>query len=262
MGADRNGREPTSERGTSEAEATLGRPGRLDAAAAERLLAGEDVGFADLSHLLAAASAPARPEELAGETGALVAFRYAALGASGGPRRRSTAKPMWARLASVKVAAIAVALATTGVALAAGTGVLPTPFKADPPTAAPDRTSSRPGGNPGDTGPTTTGALGGPGAITTGPAPSTTLDPTLVGLCRAYRAQAKSDPEKVLDKPTFERLVAAAGGRDKVEAYCDQLLGDKTAKPTRPPRGPGHATGPPPSPDAAQSTATSTAPPS
>jgi hypothetical protein len=262
MGADRNGREPTSERGTSEAEATLGRPGRLDAAAAERLVAGEDVGFADLSHLLAAASAPARPEELAGETGALVAFRYAALGASGGHRRRSTAKPMWARLASVKVAAIAVALATTGVALAAGTGVLPTPFKADPPTAAPDLTSSRPGGNPG-TGPTTTGALGGPGAITTGPAPSTTPDPALVGQCRAYRAQAKSDPEKVLDKPAFARLVAVAGGRDKVEAYCDQLLDDRTAQPTRPPRGSaGHATGPPPSPAAAQSTATSAAPPS
>jgi hypothetical protein len=236
---------------------------RLDAATAERLLAGEDAGFTDLSRLLAAASAPARPSELAGETEALVAFRYAALGASGGQRRRPAAKPMWARLASVKVAAIAVALAGTGVALAAGTGVLPTPFTADPPTAAPDHTSSRPGGNPsGDNQPTTTGALGGPGGVTTGPVPPTTPDPALVGQCRAYRAQVKTNPENALDNPTFARLVDAAGGRDKVDGFCDQVLGDKTAKPTRSPREPGNATGPPPSSAAAQAAATSAGPPS
>ena len=222
---------------------------RLDAAAAERLLAGEDVGFTDLSHLLAAASASARPHELAGETQAMVAFRYAALGASGGSRRRSTAKPMWARLASVKVAAIAVAFATTGVALAAGTGVLPTPFTADPPTAAPDLTASGPGGTSAGNAPTTTDAPGGPGSITTGP-PTTTPDPSLVGQCRAYRAQAKLDPEAAQNNPAYARLVAAAGGRDKVDGYCDQLLGDKTTKPTRPPRASDHATGPPASPAA------------
>jgi hypothetical protein len=219
---------------------------RLDAAAAERLLAGEDIGFGDLSDLLAAAAAPARPEELKGEARALTAFRYAAPGTSEGSPRRSTAKSMWARLASIKVAAIAAALATTGVALAAGTGVLPTPFTADPPTAAPDLTSSRPGGDPAGNAPTTTGALGGPAATATGPAPTATPDPSMAGQCRAYRAQARSDPEGALDSPTFERLVIAAGGRDKVDAYCDQVLGDKTAKPSRPPHGSAQATGPPP----------------
>ena len=231
---------------------------RLDAVAAERLVAGEAVGFDDLSDLLAAASAPARPHELTGEARALVAFRYAALGATGGPRRRSTAKPMWARLASVKVAAIAAALATAGVALAASTGVLPTPFTADPPTAAPDLTSSQPRDNPAGTGPTTTGPLGGPGVTTTtGPPPSATPDPGLVGQCRAYQALARSDPERAKNNPTFARLIEAAGGPDKVDAFCDQLLDDKTAKPTRTPRHPDQTTVAP-GPAAAEATAAPT----
>jgi hypothetical protein len=245
-GRDAEGREMGADRNVS----------RLDAATAERLLAGDDVGFADLSRLLAAASSPARPQEMAGETEALVAFRYATLGAPGEPRRRSTAKPMWARLASVKVAAIAVALATTGVALAAGTGVLPTPFTADPPTTAPDLTASRPGGgNPGGNSPTTTGALGGPGAVTTGPAPSTPPHPSHFGLCRQYRERAERNPDKALDPPAFVPLIEAAGGRDKVDGYCDQILGDKKNNKKddgdEPPRQSDDPTGPPPSPGAA-----------
>ena len=103
---------------------------RPDAAAAERLLDGRGRRLRrplPPSRGRLGAGPPAT--RLAGETGAMVAFRYANLGRVRRARRRSTAKPMWARLASVKVAAIAAALATAGVALAAGTGVLPSPLQ-------------------------------------------------------------------------------------------------------------------------------------
>jgi hypothetical protein len=216
---------------------------RLDASSAERLLAGEDVGFDDLSNLLAAAAAPARPSELTGEATALAAFRRATLGTPAHSRRRSAAKPLWARLASVKVAAAAVTLTATGVALAAGTGVLPTPFTGDPPTAAPSLTANRPGGDPAGTDVRTTGAPVGPGA-TTGAVPSTTPDAEIAGQCRAYRAQAKVDPVKAKEGPVFARLAVAAGGPDNVDAYCDQILRDPTPKPTRPPPRTDHGPGP------------------
>jgi len=216
---------------------------RLDAASAERLIAGEDVGFGDLSALLAAAAAPPRPQETAGETAALVAFRYANLGPYGGQRRRSAAKPMWTRLASIKAAAIAVALASAGVALAAGTGVLPDPFTSDPSTAAPSLTSGHPRTTgrtaPGTT--TTNGTSSAPSSSTTAPGSA-----GLKGLCEAYQAQAEKDHEKALDNPSYRRLIDAAGGRDKVDDYCVDLVGEPAGgRPSDHPGNTAHPTGAP-----------------
>jgi hypothetical protein len=228
---------------------TYGKVHGFDAATVERLLAGQDAGLDDLSALLAAAKAPPRPHELAGEARALVAFRRATLGvAAGGHRRRSTAKSTWARLAGIKVAAVAAALVTAGVALAAGTGILPSPFDVSSSTAAPDRTSSRPDDTSGRTVAGTTG-----GALSTGDAsatrpPSGVPAPSQHGLCRAYRAQVNKDPGHALDSPAFAALIEAAGGRDNVDGYCDELLDDKPGKPTAAPGNPNHPTGPPESP--------------
>ena len=222
-----------------------GKDRRFDAAAAERLLAGQDVGLGDLSDLLAAASAPPRPHELTGEMAAVVAFRYATLAAPGGHhRRRSTAKSSWARLAGIKVAAVAVALVTAGVALAASTGVIPSPFGVDPSTAAPDLTSGRPHDTAGNT---VNGSTGGAPATTHG-SPSAVPSPSLDALCRAYRVKVAEDPGKALDSPAFGALITAAGGRDKVDDYCDVLLGDTPGKPTQAPGNPNHPTGPPQTP--------------
>jgi hypothetical protein len=214
---------------------------RLDADSAERVLAGEDVGFVERSALLAAAAAPARRHETAGETAAVVAFRHAALGATTGrQRQRSTARARWARLASVKAAAVALALTTAGVALAAGTGVLPTPFIPGSSTASPSAA-----GGPGDLGPDRdrrTSSSAHPTDGTTAPptsTPTATADPELVRQCRTYQDQAaKKGSDRALKGREFRKLIEAAGGRDKVDGYCLGLVGPPTT-PHPPPGRPG-----------------------
>ncbi|MER5821786.1 hypothetical protein ABT086_05725, partial [Streptomyces mirabilis] len=49
--------------------------------------------------------------------------------------------------------------------------------------------------------------------------------------CRAYE-QVK-DRGKALDARAWQRLVAAAGGKDKVAAYCSEQLARATAAPSR-----------------------------
>src|SRR5262245_26196536 len=98
-----------------------------DRARAERLLAGTDSGDDVLGRLLAAARAPGQPAELRGEAAALGAVR---IGATREPRGRVVAgHRLWPRLVGVKVAAAALAVTAAGVAVAAGTGVLPDPHE-------------------------------------------------------------------------------------------------------------------------------------
>jgi hypothetical protein len=68
----------------------------------------------------------------------------------------------------------------------------------------------------------------------------------LNGLCQAYSNKADNDRGKALDSPAFAALVAAAGGADKVGAFCATVLAAKpgntahpTGKPTTDP-GAGH----------------------
>src|SRR6185312_16369620 len=48
--------------------------------------------------------------------------------------------------------------------------------------------------------------------------------PSLVGLCHAYTAGNKSEHGKALDNPAFTILITTAGGKDKVDGYCQALL--------------------------------------
>jgi hypothetical protein len=54
--------------------------------------------------------------------------------------------------------------------------------------------------------------------------PGATPAPSLVGLCHAYTAGAGSEHGKALENPAFTFLITTAGGKDKVDAYCGNLL--------------------------------------
>lgn len=188
-------------------------------------------GSSGLAAVLDAAAGPPRNAERAGEDAAIAAYRAARTGARSRPTVQSPALP-WVR-AGAWVVAIAVA-GTAGAALAtggpnpdgaarstAGTGRAPAVSPA--PAATPDLMSS-PTRSPS---PTRTGRPG-PAAA-------------LAGHCTAYLANG-GQPGKALSSAAFRELIEAAGGLDRVAAYCRGLVASQKPKPSRP--GPG-AGGPP-----------------
>lgn len=172
---------------------------RIDRRTAEQLLRGAAVdGQAGdpataLGDLLAAAAAPARSGEQAGEQVAMAAFRSAQLAPAPQSRRRSMFTTKLAGLLSAKfLAAGAAAAAVSGVAVAATTGTLDIP--SDPPGAPPTShatSTARPSSTP---------------AGKSGEHPT----PSLVGLCQAYTAGAGSEHGDALSSPAFEYLTTSA----------------------------------------------------
>jgi hypothetical protein len=241
-----------SRRGTNGHRIGIRRTYRIDRATAEALLSnaqGARRRAGPLGDLLTAVAAPARPEELVGGSAAMAAFRSACSRRAADRPGRSTIKGQLTRLFTVKVAALAVAAATGGIALAATSGALPNPLKDEPAVTVSNGPRT---GRPSGVSPHTTRT--GPGVL-----PS----PALFGLCGAYEAGA--DHRRSLADPAFTALVTAAGGVDKVDDYCKALLAapspgadprtassaagtqHPTAPPTEPPNGPPtqHPTGPP-----------------
>ena len=204
------------------------RAARIDRDTAEALLAGVPEarrGTGRLGEHLAAAAAPGHPHELAGRAAALAAFRAARLHPTPGLRRTSVIKTAVAKLLTVKAAALLTVFAAGGVALAATTGTLPDSL-AGLPVGAPKsaHASARP----------TPSHPGRPSAM-----PSQAL----VGLCHAYLAGAGSDHGKALSSPAFTSLIDAAGSRDKVDAFCTDLVatspGNASGRPSTHPTGAG-----------------------
>lgn len=175
--------------------------------------------------VLAAAAAPGRYDELAGEQAAVAAFREARLATALNARRPSMIQTALAKLLTVKIAAATIAATTLGgVALAAGTGALPTPGdqdKAPKPTQSKELVGSRGGASP-----------------STSPKaekPSTgTPSPSMVGLCKAYTAHPMDSRGKALESAAFTALVTAAGGGAKVGGYCTTVLAAASASPKAP----------------------------
>ncbi|MER6397489.1 hypothetical protein ABT263_15740 [Kitasatospora sp. NPDC001603] len=235
----------------------------------------EDGPAGQVARVLAAAAAPATAGELAGEEAALAAFREARLApapavpAVPAPvRRRSMATAALARAFSTKAVAVVLgATALGGVAVAAGTGNLPSPLggsgelrrglpapltatsapgaaqgapDADPsarrtagaPTGAPSGAASA-GGASSVPGPSTGAATPSPGAPSSPPASADARGPqtraALVALCQGYtdRAGKGERPRLLVADPQFGTLVAAAGGPDKVAEYCGDVLRHK-----------------------------------
>ncbi|MGN9813662.1 hypothetical protein ACTMSW_30475 [Micromonospora sp. BQ11] len=196
---------------------------RMDQDTVERLLGGlvDDAphGPRSLVVLLSAVRAAPQADELAGEAAALDAYRSARSGAPlDGPR----AARRWVGRTTVRAAvAGALVAATGGVAFAAAGGALPNPLRRPAPAVTPSSTAPQA---------TAPGATAGPGAPgrggTTSPGTDGAPSPSasVVGLCRAYRADAGNNPGRTLDNPVFGDLVDAAGGRDQVPGYCDRVL--------------------------------------
>lgn len=262
----------------------------LDKDTAEQLLRGEPVsarhgdGAGELEQLLEAAAAVAArtPEtaRLPGEDAALAAFRQAARRGSGA-RRRTAADPFPDGVRTAHTADLtertrlgrpfrrgfAVALAACaigGVAVAAGTGVLPSPFRGGDPAPAssvsaaetprpfrtgepgaetdgttaqtPDATPGRPGTRPSDPPKpgTSPGAGTRPGGTPSGgtgrdhgkPGGKAT-DPGRGGtknLLLSLCQNYESGKRGTMDRDTLRRLESKAGGPDKVHAFCRAYL--------------------------------------
>jgi hypothetical protein len=203
-------------------------PPSLDDDTADRLLAGRldpadaPPGYAGVAKVLAAAAAPATTDELAGEPAAVA--RFAAMARSGSPTRTTSRRAnVPSRFLTVKTAAAVLAAVLSIGGVAAATGVFPGPAQ----PAAGHRPDSPGGGAataPGQRNAATTStaatqaATGEHGSGTaTGPDAS---GPAKDGLCRAWQAGQGGQNGKRLSSTAFRALAAAAGGADKIAAYC------------------------------------------
>ncbi len=187
-------------------------PPVLDEDTADRLLTGRldpadaPPGYAGVARLLAVAAAPAAPEELAGQAAVVACFAAEVESHPPTPMPRRARMP--SKLFSVKVTAVVsvVVLSVSGAA-AAATGLLPSPARwvADQMSATSHASStSRGQGDP------VTGILDSPG-----------LDKaTSAALCQAWQAGQGASNGNRADSSAFRALAAAAGGADKVAAYC------------------------------------------
>lgn len=202
-------------------------PPTLDHDTADRLLAGRldpadaPPGFAAVAKVVTAATAPATPEELAGEPA--VVAQFAAMARSASRRRATTTRRAGAprRILGVRLAVAVLAAGLSIGGVAAATGIFPGPAK---PPAGPGPGSTGGGGGtpttaaPGRTGAATTEAEGARGGGTaTGP---DAAGPAKEGLCRAWRAGEGAENGKREDSTAFRALAAAAGGADRIDAYC------------------------------------------
>jgi hypothetical protein len=257
----------------------------LDRETAERLLRGESLETVDpsardqaerLSAALGALSAQAAPApgELPGEQAALAAFRKAREAADaertaarasgsrvygadaglvriGAPARSGipVRRPRWGRPVRLALAAVVAVGAVGGVAMAAGTGILPTPFAPERPgpaaSVSADGTSGAPlspaspqgtaGTSPGPGAPSGgagasrggSGEAAGPDGRTGTNSPSGSGAPTgasgnrwkdATAACRDLRAG------KDLDSARRRALENLAGGSSRVSGYCKAVL--------------------------------------
>lgn len=169
-------------------------------------------------------------------------------------------KTAFANLIAAKIAAATAvaAAAAGGVALAAATGNLPGPLQHaahaafNAPAANPTHPAPSESDDPSESAPASP-ATESSDEASGRPSDAGTPSPSLNGLCKAFQAGATSNPGKALNNPAFSVLVATAGGKDNVAAYCVTLVGPAPTHPGAPsthPNGPrsshpAHPTGAP-----------------
>jgi hypothetical protein len=210
--------------------------GRLDPASAP-------LHYRQLARLLAAMTAPAAPQELAGERQAMASFAAAMRSTPPtlSPRRTAVARKVLTMKAAA--AALVAALSLGGVAAAAG-GLLPDQASsvADqaPATgaeAAADGLGKPAAANRGES--ARAGSADGQGrASAAGP---DVTGRARAGLCRAWQAGQGGEHGRRMNAVAFQALVEAAGGADGVAAYCQDVTAGRSAG------GHGHGQASPPS---------------
>jgi hypothetical protein len=203
-------------------------PPALDRDTADRLLAGRldpgdaPAGYAAVARLLAAATAPPSVDELAGEQAAVAEFAATARSHPPTPTPRRAVMPR--KRFGVKAAVVAVAaVLTIGGVAAAATGVLPgsaqrttdrAPASSRGRSAADTHQGTATGRDA--SGPASSATTRDRGAAT-GPDAS---GPAKDGLCRAWLAGNGAQRGKKEDSTAFQALARAAGGADRIAAYC------------------------------------------
>jgi hypothetical protein len=199
--------------------------GRVDPASAPP-------GYGRLARLLAAATAPAAPEELAGEQRVLGEFT--AVMRSHLPTLSPRRTPVPRKLLTIKAAAAALVavLSIGGVAAAAG-GLLPDQAS---PVAGQAVTTTGTDAAAHGLGKAAAANLGGSAqaGATEGQGRASAVGPDATaaaraGLCRAWQAGQGGDHGRRMEAVAFQALVDAAGGADKVAAYCQDVTAGSSA---------------------------------
>ncbi|MFJ5776816.1 hypothetical protein [Streptomyces sp. NPDC093094] len=195
-------------------------------------------GTAELEDFLAVALRRTAPGS-EGERRAMAAYRAARETGTrrARTRRRDDWRPREARAGRPVRTTFAVLLAGLtlgGVAFAAVGGSEPGPEKAGERPAEPSTTAPRRAGDPSGTG-------GTPSSAGTGPARRPPAAKDTEAHCRSY-AHVR-DRGKALESTAWQRLVEAAGGEDRVEAYCARIAGE--ADPAKQPGDQGKGNGSP-----------------
>lgn len=216
---------------------------------AERLLDAPAEHDSALGWALAAASAPAFPDELRREDAAVAAFHAARLAPP--PASRSgfvSPTRLGSRAAARAVVATGavVALTSGGFALASSTHLPLLPDRAsDRATASVSRTpgsvstrpgaSSAPASGPRSSTSSTSSTSGSAGSPTgSGETRTSTPMPDLKGLCTAFQAADRGAVGSSLGSAAFQALAARAGGADRIATFCIDLIGPpkETGRPT------------------------------
>jgi hypothetical protein len=207
------------------------RADRIDAAEAERLLAGRPTvaAWTGLAALLSEAAGPARPDELAGEPAAVARFRTVRSGVpSTTPSTVDTRRRRWYAASPARTAALRLGLV---VLLLAAAGTLTVtlayrPARMQPPadvSSTPSPSPSSPDAGEGRGGRPSRGASpsGAPGS---GPAASQTTDLAAVRLCRVWTDGRQDKATRDQAAEQLGRLIGASGRPNGIPAFCRKVL--------------------------------------
>ena len=199
--------------------------GRVDRASAPP-------GYGKLARLLAAATAPAAPQELASQQRVMAEF--AAVMRSRPPTLSPRRTPVPSKVFTIKAAAAAlVAVLSIGGIAAAATGLLPD--QASPVAGQATATTAADAAAHG-LGKAAAANLAGTAQAgsTAGQGREAAVGPDATGaaragLCRAWQAGQGGEHGRRLDAVAFQALVEAAGGADEVAGYCQDVAAGSSA---------------------------------
>ena len=182
-------------------------------------------GYGKLARLLAAATAPAAPQELASQQRVMAEF--AAVMRSRPPTLSSRRTPVPSKVFTIKAAAAALVAVLSIGGIAAATGLLPDQASpvADQATATTAADAAAHG-----LGKAAAANLAGTAQAgsTAGQGREAAVGPDATGaaragLCRAWQAGQGTDHGRRMDSVAFQALADAAGGADNVAAYCEDV---------------------------------------